>query len=163
MYKLKPTGGDYATIYSFTGGADGTHPGAGVIEVKGSLYGTTGSGGAHGYGTVFRLKPSGSGYTEKTLYAFKGGKDPVGQFSLTEQAGTLYGTSQHGGLDNYGTVFKLQPSGKGYTETVLYRFKGGTDGSEPYWGVVADKNGTLYSTTVDGGPYGDGTVFSLTP
>ncbi|MFY9665128.1 MAG: hypothetical protein WAK19_11835 [Candidatus Cybelea sp.] len=45
----------------------------------------------------------------------------------------------------------------------MYRFKGGTDGADPYWGVVADKNGTLYSTTATGGPFGNGTVFALTP
>ena len=114
--------------------------------------------------TDIKLTPSGGGYVESTLYPFKGGRDAEGTYStLTEQAGTIYGTSEHGGLDNYGTVFKLTPSGRGYSESVIYRFKGGTDGSDPYWGVVADKNGTLYSTTATGGPFGNGTVFELAP
>jgi uncharacterized repeat protein (TIGR03803 family) len=165
VYRLTPSGSRYTEtiLYSFTGGGDGKNPGAGVIDVNGSLYGTTGGGGAYTYGTVFKLTPSGSGYVESTLYSFKGGRDAEGTYStLTEQAGTLYGTGEHGGLDNYGTVFKLTPSGSGYTESVIYRFKGGTDGSEPYWCVVADKNGTLYSTTADGGHFGNGTVFALT-
>jgi uncharacterized repeat protein (TIGR03803 family) len=109
---------------------------------------------------VFKLTRSGKGYAESTLYSFKGGRYAEGTYStLTE----LTGTSEHGGLVNYGTVFKLTPSGKGYTESVIYRFKGATDGAEPYWGVVADKNGTLYSTTGTGGRFGNGTVFALTP
>ena len=166
VYRLTPSGSGYSetTLYSFTGGNDGKNPGAGVIDVKGSLYGTTGGGGAHNYGTVFKLTPSGSGYVESTLYSFKGGRDAAGTYSgLTERAGTIYGTSEHGGLVNYGTVYELTPSGSGYIESILYRFKGGTDGAEPYWGVVADKNGTLYSTTASGGPFGNGTVFALTP
>jgi uncharacterized repeat protein (TIGR03803 family) len=166
VYRLTPSGSGYTEtiLYSFAGGNDGKDPGAGVIDVNGSLYGTTGGGGAHDYGTVFKLTPSGSGYAESTLYGFKGGRDAEGTYStLTERAGTLYGTGEHGGLDNYGTVFKLTPSSSGYTESVIYRFKGGTDGAEPYWGVVADKNGVLYSTTASGGSFGNGTVFALTP
>ncbi|MFZ0030535.1 MAG: choice-of-anchor tandem repeat GloVer-containing protein [Candidatus Cybelea sp.] len=166
VYRLTPSASGYTEtiLYSFTGGSDGKNTGAGVIDVKGSLYGTTGGGGAHNFGTVFKLTPSGSGYVESTLYSFKGGRDAAGTYStLTEQGGTIYGTSEHGGLVNYGTVFKLTPSGSGYTESVIYRFKGGTDGADPYWGVVADKNGTLYSTTATGGPFGNGTVFALTP
>jgi len=166
VYRLTPSGSGYTEtiLYSFTGGSDGKNTGAGVIDVDGSLYGTTGGGGAHGYGTAFKLTPSGSGYDESTLYSFKGGRDAAGTYStLTERAGTLYGTSEHGGLDNYGTVFELTPSGGGYSESVLYRFKGGTDGADPYWGVVADKTGTLYSTTATGGSFGNGTVFALTP
>ncbi|MGA9417909.1 MAG: choice-of-anchor tandem repeat GloVer-containing protein [Candidatus Cybelea sp.] len=166
VYRLTPSGSGYTEtiLYSFTGGSDGKNPGAGVIDVNGSLYGTTGGGGTYNYGTVFKLAPSGSGYVESTIYNFKGGRDAEGTYStLTEQAGTIYGSSEHGGLDNYGTVFELTPSGSGYTERVIYRFKGGTDGADPYWGVVAGKNGTLYSTTATGGPFGNGTVFELTP
>lgn len=166
VYRLTPSGTGYAEtiLYSFTGGSDGKNPGAGVIDVKGSLYGTTGGGGAHNFGTVFKLTPSGSGYVASTLYSFKGGRDAGGTYSvLTEHAGSLYGTSEHGGLVNYGAVFKLTPLSKGYSESVIYRFKGGTDGADPYWGVVADKNGTLYSTTASGGQFGNGTVFALSP
>ncbi len=166
VYRLTPSKSGYTetTLYSFTGGSDGKNPGAGVIDVKGSLYGTTGGGGAYGFGTVFKLTPSGKHYVESTLYSFKGGRDAQGTYStLTELAGTIYGTSEHGGLVNYGTVFKLTPSGKGYTERVIYRFKGGTDGADPYWGVVAEKDGALYSTTGSGGRFGNGTVFALTP
>lgn len=55
---------------------------------------------------MFKLTPSGKSYVESTLYSFKGGRDAEGTYStLTEQAGTIYGTSEHGGLVNYGTVF----------------------------------------------------------
>ena len=89
VYRLTPSGSGYTEtiLYSFTGGSDGKNPGAGVIDVNGSLYGTSGGGGAYNYGTVFKLTPSGSGYAESTLYSFKGGRDAEGTYStLTEQA-----------------------------------------------------------------------------
>ena len=167
VYRLTPSGSGYTetTLYSFTGGSDGKNPGAGVIDVNGSLYGTSGGGGAYNYGTVFKLTPSGSGYDLEHALQFQRRKGRRRHLFDPDRTGrrTLYGTGEHGGLDNNRTVFKLVPSGSGYAESVIYRFKGGTDGSEPYWGVVADKNGTLYSTTGNGGPFGNGTVFELTP
>jgi uncharacterized repeat protein (TIGR03803 family) len=50
------------------------------------------------------------------------------------------------------------------TEKVLYSFAGGTDGSNPFQaGVVFDQSGNLYGVTQNGGLYGDGTIFQLTP
>ena len=81
----------------------------------GSLYGVTGVGGAHSYGTVYRLTPSGSGYTETILYSFTGGSDGKNPGAgVIDVNGSLYGTTGGGGTYNYGTVFKLAPSGSGY-------------------------------------------------
>ena len=109
---------------------------------------------------------------ETALYRFTGGSDGSEPFAglIADKEGALYGTTQSGGRTincngNCGTVFKLTPPAKGQTawnEIVLYRFTGGNDGSEPVAGLIADKEGALYSTTAFGGT-GNGTVFKLTP
>ncbi|HTV34548.1 MAG TPA: choice-of-anchor tandem repeat GloVer-containing protein, partial [Methylocella sp.] len=107
--------------------------------------------------------------TETVLYSFKGGSDGINPYAglIADKEGALYGTTYKGGTGGgYGTVFKLTPPDKGqtaWTETVLYSFKGGSDGINPYAGLIADKDGALYGTTYFGGTGGYGTVFKLTP
>jgi uncharacterized repeat protein (TIGR03803 family) len=145
------------------GYGDGANPYAGLLNVKGTLYGTTWDGGAGG-GTVFSITPSG---TETVLHSFKGGSgDGAGPWAnLINVKGTLYGTTEQGGANSLGTLFSITPSG---SETVLHSFKGGSgDGKYPYASLINVK-GTLYGTTVKGGAYcrpssGCGTVFSITP
>jgi uncharacterized repeat protein (TIGR03803 family) len=107
----------------------------------------------------------------KVLHAFNGsdGESPVAGLIL-DAAGNLYGTTDSGGAYGPGTVFKLTPNSDGsWTESVLYSFKGGSDGGNPDAGLISDAAGNLYSTTNRGGdlsqcsPYGCGTVFKLTP
>jgi uncharacterized repeat protein (TIGR03803 family) len=177
---VRPIGGLSVerTLYAFQGGSDGAGPFAGLIaDNNGALYGTTWGG--PNRGTVFKLTRSGSGYTLSTLHAFSGyangdGAEPQSAL-IADAYGALYGTTAVGGLrrgrcssDGCGTVFKLTPSGTGYTETVLHRFAGGDDGSNPYAGVVAGKHGVLYGTTKYSGfgpgcIGGCGTVFKLAP
>jgi uncharacterized repeat protein (TIGR03803 family) len=147
-------------LYSFTGGADGANPEAGVMrDAKGDLYGTTNVGGAYNGGTVFKLNKSGQ---ETVLHSFcskskcSDGLDPLSQL-IQDAEGNLYGTTAEGG-SNFGTVFQLSKSGR---ETVLYTFTGGADGANPSGGVVSDARGNLYGTTSEGGAYGKGTVFKL--
>jgi uncharacterized repeat protein (TIGR03803 family) len=159
-------------LYRFRG-KNGSKPYAGLIfDNKGALYGTTSEGGAYGAGTVFRLTPSASGYTESFLYSFTGYSDgAVPQAGLIfDKEGALYGTTTYGGSNKGGTVFKLVPSGSGYTERVLYAFcakSNCTDGRAPVAGLVFGKDGALYGTTALGGTFGSisgaGTVFKLTP
>lgn len=104
----------------------------------------------------------------KVIYAFAGGTD--GEYLdtdlVTDNAGNLYGSTVQGGDFSSGTVFQLSPSGAGWTHTVLYSFTGGTDGAEPYKGVILDTHGNIYGTTVAGGggscEGGCGVVFKLT-
>jgi uncharacterized repeat protein (TIGR03803 family) len=172
-FKLEPTGGgSYAAsvLHSFTGGSDGGNPVGGMIlDSSGNFYGTTRSGGGSNFGAVFKLTPNGSGgYTESVLHAFTGGsdgQDPVGRL-LLDSGGNLYGTTEFGGSNNTGTVFKLAPSGGSYTESILYSFAGGSDGANPVTGLVMDNAGDLYGTTAYGGStglayYTYGTVFEL--
>ncbi len=185
VFKLAPTNRGYVEsfLYEFQGGKDGSNPGAGLIRNKqGVLYGTAGSGGTGacssgpGCGVVFKLTPSGSGYTESVLYSFQGSpNDGAGPYGLIiGKSGALYGTTSSGGLQSSacpdgngcGTVFRLTPSLNGYVETILYFFQGGGDGANPVSGLVADKVGALYGVTIGGGLCGNGgcgTVFKLTP
>jgi uncharacterized repeat protein (TIGR03803 family) len=159
-------------LYSFTGGSDGAGPEAGVIfDAAGNLYGTADTGGATstlcpvGCGTVFELKHSKNGWTQTALYSFGG--TPDGAFPLAglilDSSGSLYGTTYLGGTHGFGTVFRLMPSGSGWTETLLYSFTGGNDGGRPSAGLIFDSKGNLYGTTQQGGTGGSGVVFELTP
>jgi uncharacterized repeat protein (TIGR03803 family) len=158
-FSLDPTTGVETVLHSFAGGADGTYPVASLIDVKGTLYGTTEIEGAKGDGTVFSLDPTTG--AEKVLCSFGGGTDSENpEASLIDVNGTLYGTAGRGGAYNYGTVFSVNPTTG--AETVLYSFAGGTDGEYPV-GSLIDVKGALYSTTESGGAYDYGTVFSLDP
>jgi uncharacterized repeat protein (TIGR03803 family) len=71
---------------------------------------------------------------------------------IIDGKGNLYGTTEHGGADENGTVYKLsqRPDGT-WKENVLYSFSGGADGGNPYSGLIMDKQGNLYGTTAHGG------------
>jgi uncharacterized repeat protein (TIGR03803 family) len=155
------TSGEEKRLHSFCNRprcARGSGPNA-LINVKGTLYGTTSGAGANGYGTVFSLATNG---TEKVLYSFSGGSDgATPSAGLININGTLYGTTSRGGSHAAGTVFSVTTTGK---EKTLYNFCSEykcADGGDPVAGLI-NVNGTLYGTTVGGGAYKAGTVFSLT-
>jgi uncharacterized repeat protein (TIGR03803 family) len=162
-------------LYSFPGpvgpGGEGSGSCASLLMSKGGLlYGTEAFGGAYGGGAAFLLTPSSSpgDWTETLLYSFGAEGDGSDILSgLTVSGGILYGTTALGGASNNGTVFSLTPPGTAggdWTEAVLYSFAGGTDGVNPNYGnLVVGAGGVLYGTTLNGGEYGKGTVFSLTP
>jgi uncharacterized repeat protein (TIGR03803 family) len=162
----------YKTLYKFSGGTDGAQPYAGLtLDAVGNLYGTTGSGGEHGSGTVFKLtRHSDGSWTERNLHSFAGtdGASPEGAL-IFDKEGNLYGTTFLGGnpgcnfSTSCGLVFKLTPNRDGsWTENVLFKFTGGEDGGMPTSGLIFDREGNLYSTTEFGGAAGSGTVFKLT-
>jgi uncharacterized repeat protein (TIGR03803 family) len=151
------------TLYSFTGGNDGTNPAAAVtLDAHGNLYGTTSFGGANNVGVVYELSPSSSGWTQTVLYTFQGltdGENPLGGVVLDE-AGNIYGGTFDGGANGGGTVYELSPSAEGWTFSVLYSFTGGYGG--PYNKLTIAK-GSIYGFTEGEGAYGFGSVFKLTP
>ncbi len=145
---------------------DGQGPNGGLIfDAAGNLYGTT-QGSSGGDGTVFELSPSADGsWHESILHTFVRGGDGAEPLAgvIFDNAGNLYGTTS--GLTGIGpsTVFELSPNGDGtWTETPLYTFTGGSDGTTPFGGVIFDNSGNLYGTTSAGG-LGFGTVFELSP
>lgn len=161
-----------SVIHSFAGAApDGGEPQSGLIsDASGNFYGMTFAGDNPaclpnlpiGCGTIYKITAAG---VETVLYGFTGQKDgfwPGGSL-VADGVGNLYGTSQgQGGKSGYGTVFKLDSSGK---FTVLHKFAGGTSGSQPWAGLVRDAADNLYGTTLYGGGTacydGCGTVFEL--
>jgi uncharacterized repeat protein (TIGR03803 family) len=161
VFKITPSG-TQTVLHTFAKtGTDGQIPYAGLIQGSdGNLYGTTYFGGAHGFGTVFKVTLSG---TETVLYSFAGGSDGEHPYGGVIQGsdGNFYGTTYQGGSSGYGTVFKLTPGG---TETVLYTFAGGSgDGAYPEAGLIQGSDGNFYGNTLQGGASGLGTVFELTP
>lgn len=146
-----------AAIYLFQGQPDGGLPYAGLVNVNGTLYGTTSAGGTSNLGTVFSVTPSGS---EKILHSFTGTPDGyMPAASLTYVNGKLYGTTYSGGTPGAGTVFSITTSGK---EKVLHSFGKGGDGTSPQADLYYH-DGALYGTTYSGGANGDGTVFRIVP
>jgi uncharacterized repeat protein (TIGR03803 family) len=105
--------------------------------------------------------PAAQAQTYVSLHNFMGsdGKSPYTGL-VRDSAGNLYGTTDLGGASGLGVVFNLDPTG---TETVLYSFTGGSDGAQPYAGLIRDSTGNLYGTTVTGGKFGLGVVFKLDP
>ena len=164
-------------IWTFGGyRADGIYPDAGpVLAADGAVYGTTTYGGSFGYGTAFKLTPSARRYTETILHNFGGGRDgryPASALTLGP-GGVLYGTTSGGGsgcTDGCGIVFELTPTVAGYSENILWNFRGGADGSGPSSALTLDSSGDLYGVTYFGGGggscdsgagYGCGTVYEL--
>ncbi len=93
------------------------------------------------------------------LYSFTGGRDGGSTGGLIfDSSGNLYGTSGYGGDNDYGLVFQLTPSESGWTENILYRFQNGSDGYQPWGGLIFDPSGNLYGTTTEGGSGRGGTV-----
>jgi uncharacterized repeat protein (TIGR03803 family) len=135
---------NFSVIHRFDG-SDGQWPVADLIDVKGTLYGTT-------LGNAFKIAPSGK---ETVLQGLQGGL----QAGLIELNGALYGTTMIGGTANCGTVFKLTPSGH---LTALHSFTCSPDGQDPEADLI-DIGGTFYSTTDSGGANDAGTVFKIAP
>jgi uncharacterized repeat protein (TIGR03803 family) len=154
VFSLSPSGTE-SVLYNFSEQSDGHWPRADLIDVRGTLYGTTLNGGAYNLGTVFRVTTTG---TETVLYSFHGKPDGAVPYAgLIDVKGALYGTTFNGGAHNGGTVFRVSTKGK---ETVLYSFHGKPDGAFPEAGLV-NLNGTLYGTTCFGGVHKAGAVFRI--
>ena len=173
LYGMTPTGGAYGlgvvyqlhpeaagtwklnVLHAFTGGNDGSSASAGrlIFDAAGNIYGVTTVGGAHGDGVVFELTYLQGAWRLLPLYAFRDQPDgalPYGGL-IFDKAGNLYGTTYYAGANDVGTVYKLTHANGAWRETVLYSFKGGTDGSSPISTLVMDEAGYLYGTTSDGG------------
>lgn len=161
VFKITP-GGTLTTLYSF---AAGVQPSGGlVLAPDGNFYGTTSNGGTKDSGTVFRITPSGA---FKVLYSFcvqancaDGANPRAGLVQGTD--GRLYGTTDHGGASNQGTVFEFAANG---TLNTLYRFCSQTncwDGSHPRAALIQAGGGDFYGTTREGGTHQAGTIFKIT-
>jgi uncharacterized repeat protein (TIGR03803 family) len=156
----------FRMVHSFTGGADGANPMAGLIPFTPSgntLFGATAIGGNSSHsGTVYMIE--GDGFSFSTIFTFSGSDGSGCSDSLVSDSTNLYGTTYTGGPPpGLGTVFKLTPSTTGWTHTLLHVFRG-ADGANPWGSLIFGPNGDLYGTTCGGtGLSSYGTVFKLTP
>jgi uncharacterized repeat protein (TIGR03803 family) len=185
VFKLMPPANGQSewtetVIYSFCSlpnCSDGARPlGTTLIADKhGAFFGTTLAGGAADQGTVFKLTPPArfqTEWTETVIYSFcslpncSDGASPTAGL-ITDKQGALYSITYYGGAAGQGTIFKLTPPAKyetEWTETVLHSFAGTpNDGAYLQLGLIADKHGTLYGATLEGGANELGIVFKLTP
>jgi uncharacterized repeat protein (TIGR03803 family) len=164
VFKIDPTGKE-TVLHAFTGGADGSAPGTGVVrDSNGNLYGTVASGGnCRDCGLVFKIDPAGN---ETVLHSFTEEEvQPALQAStlLLDPAGNLYGTTLYGGSLSDGTVFEVSSQG---VYAMLHSFDV-DDGLFPVAGLIRDNAGNLYGATSQGGNFscsmGCGVIFKITP
>ena len=163
VFKLTTTG-TLTTLHSFDlfNVKDGAYPHTGALAqaLDGNFYDAAHRGGAHGSGIAYRVTTS-KKFTD--LYDFTSGADggdPLGGL-VQGLDGNLYGTTNSGGANGAGTVYKITPSG---SQSVLYSFTGGADGGSPYEStLVLGSDGNFYGATTSGGANGHGTVYKITP
>jgi len=167
IYELSPSNGSWtqALLYNAKNNGDGAYAWGGItFDTAGNIYGGFALNGPHGVGAIYELSPSGSSWTESTVYGFPNSGDgnmPEGGL-IIDSSGNLYGTTTNGGSGGGGTVFELSPAMGGWTYNVLYSFTGCT-GCGPLGRLVMDGAGNLYGTTYADGANGKGSVFKLTP
>lgn len=184
VYRLSPNstnGWTETVLYTFTNGADGGAPVAGLIaDHAGNLYGTASVGGnlgcipPDGCGVVFKLSHTASGWKQTVLYTFDGSPHGSGPSAplVFDSAGNLYGTTLSGGnnkqcfLNGCGVVFELSHTSRGWKETVLHSFTCCSAGGMPHAGLIRDATGNLYGTASEFGNMtacnsGCGVVFKL--
>jgi len=170
VFRINPSG-SLTTLWMFdlrlipaNGDYDGSNPKAGLVQGSdGNFYGTTYSGGTGSLGvsplgTVFRLDTTGS-LTLTTLHTFTNNSDGAGPAAGLVQGrdGYLYGTTTQGGVAiNYGTLFRISPSGSSHS--ILHSFTNSPDGGNPVAGLVQGSDGNFYGTTKQGGTNGGGTA-----
>lgn len=167
VFRVTP-GGVETVLWNFGTGMDGYAPKCTfVIANDGNLYATTSLGGTNGNGTIIRVTLAG---VETVVWNFGGtveGSLPAPNLIIGSD-GSFYGTTEGGGANDGGTLFKFTLAG---TLSVVWTFGAGTDGSGPWSGVTQGADGNFYGTTITGGTiqicgassYGCGTIFRITP
>jgi uncharacterized repeat protein (TIGR03803 family) len=151
-----------STLYSFTGSTtDGANPWYVTLVqgTDGNLYGTTYNGGSKGLGTVFKITTAG---VVKVIHSFAGGahdgENPTGGLTLGSD-GNFYGTTQQGGTESQGVVFKITTAG---AITILHSFYNSTDGAFPWGPPIEASDSNFYGTTSGGGTDNQGLVYKIT-
>lgn len=155
VFKIKPDGSDYTKLFDCAGSPISNFPYGSLISDGTYLYGLSGTGGTYGFGTAFKIKPDGTGYTK--IYDFDGanGRQPMG--TLIFDGLYLYGMTQFGGTNNYGIIFKIKTDGSDYTK--LFDFTN-LDGVNPQGALTSDGI-YLYGMTTSGGSSNGGVIFKM--
>lgn len=158
VYRITPAG-LFVLLSSFNY-ENGAYPSSVFVPAAdGNLYSTAENGGTNGgWGNLFRV---GSAGTIASVFSFDGDNGGIPTAGMVQDNdGVFYGVTDGGGTNGSGTVFKLGTDG---AVTSLYSFSGGPDGANPFGGLVLASDGNLYGTTMNGGAYGFGTVFLISP
>ena len=172
VFSLTTNGAAFTVLHTFNyAGGDGRNIRGGLIASGlNILYGTTANGGTNDSGLVFAINTNGTGYAD--LYSFttaaadfdneadtnRDGLNPNGGLILV--GNSLFGTAEYGGISGVGTIFALNTNGAGFTN--LYIFSGGTNISYPNGDLTVSSSGSiLYGTSLSGGAYNEGTVYSI--
>jgi uncharacterized repeat protein (TIGR03803 family) len=143
VYALDLDTGHASLLYSFAFNPNGSAEANGLVSLNGALYGTTFDDG--GAGNAYKIDLQSGKYS--LLHQFSGGADGgVPSSGLTVLGGKLYGVTQQGGASGHGTIYSIDPASG--SQTVVYSFTAGTDGDEPFAGLLAEK-GALYGTTIN--------------
>ena len=163
VFSIDTNGTNYTELHDFSGGSsDGATSDHGYVVQSGHhLYGMTTNGGHHNDGVIFKLNIDDQSF--QLLHKFgethHDGKNPYGSLLLVGDQ--LYGMTANGGDNDMGTVFVIRTDGHGYQR--LYSFGGQAgDGSKPIDNVIL-ANGRLYGMTTEGGAYGQGAIFKVSP
>jgi uncharacterized repeat protein (TIGR03803 family) len=163
IFKIS-TDGVKKTLHAFAyapSSKDGAYPAAGLVALRGKLYGTTIGGGKYGDGAIVEIDPSSN--EERVVHSFEccgsisDGEHPVA--ALVSVNGALFGTTRDGGLSGKGTVFEFRVPGN---ETVLHSFDGKPDGATPSAALLSFGS-KLYGTAADAGSRSEGSAFALRP
>ena len=158
IFKIMPDGTGYLKLMDFVYATSGSNPNGSLYYDGTFLYGTTLNGGAHGAGTIFKIKPDGTGYVNLMSFATTNGNGPQG--TLISDGTYLYGTTTAGGAQSMGILFKIKPDGTGFTD--IFDFAGMTNGSTPQ-GALLSVGNYLYGLTTFGGANSYGTIFKIKP
>jgi uncharacterized repeat protein (TIGR03803 family) len=151
VFEIARTAGGYAAtptvLFSFDG-ADGAFPSGNLMaDANGNLFGSTTDGGAFGDGTVFEIARTAGGYAgaPTTLVSFHNAVGEAPSGVSADATGNLFGTTQVGGANGYGTVFEITKTSGGYASdpTTLVNFGNLTYPN----GVIVDAAGNLFGTT----------------
>jgi uncharacterized repeat protein (TIGR03803 family) len=172
IFAINTNGGSFTNLHNFAI-TDGQNPTSPLLLSGGTLYGSTPDGGTNAMGTLFKLSTNGAGFTSLYSFSYRGGypytnsdgANPLGALILA--GNSLYGTASDGGTNSTGTIFAINTDGSGFT--TLHQFGGlagtlqtNSDGANPQSGLLL-YGSTLYGTAVNGGQFGNGTLFRLNP
>jgi len=167
-YELSNSGSGWTqtVIHTFTGGADGYGPGAGLtLDSDGDLLGMTPTGGANGLGVIYQLRQGAhGGWGLRVVHAFTGGKDGASGSKgglLPSPSGNLFGVATTGGANGAGVAFTLLRGTQGWKLRPLYQFHGDPDAGFPYGAMTMDAAGHLFGTSYYDGAHGAGAVYEL--
>jgi uncharacterized repeat protein (TIGR03803 family) len=160
IFKITPSG-IYTVLHHLDYMVDGAHPLSSLIKgTDNNFYGMTSTGGTNVVGTIFRITPTGTYTVLRHMNSTPDGAFPQGSLVLGPD-GNFYGMTLSGGTNNYGTIFRITPAG---AFSVRRHLNYNTDGGYPNrTNLIVAADGNFYGMTYQGGTFGYGTIFKMTP